>query len=332
MDDKFLSILDRCLSRRPTPIEDCIYLLDLPEDSEESGRLIDATRDYVMESTDGIAEIAVQIGVVVGPCYADCGFCNFACSTTRTQEYEVGRNELSDYLKDVTSDGLISEVSLMTINNFDFDTLIDRVELARSLIPEGVRLCINTGDLDPSEAKELKTAGADYAYHAIRLGEGIDNALEPYFREMTIRNLIDAGISVATGVEPIGPEHSSKDLAHAFYHAMELGCSCCSASAREPVPGTRMYSMPAISQRRLEQIRSAFIMSSTSRKETELGFYGGFYGGMNRAFCEYAGSPKDTDDLSEKNMGHTVQWAKEILKDQGYTKIRAGYGSLRDLD
>ena len=228
-----------------------------------------------------------------------------------------------------TSGGQVVE---QTIHNFDLDHLLDLVGTARSTLPEGVRIAINTGDLEAGEAKELRSAGVDSAYHALRLGESIDNWLEPLGRYETIRNLVAAGIEVCTGVEPIGPEHSVHEICSLYYKAIGIGCRCCSASAREPVPGTRMFAMGSISGRRLKQIRSALLMSSIRFNNTELGFYGGFYGGFNRIFAEYAGSPKDVIELSEHGLQRTVGWAYGTMKEDGYDKVRLPGGRTVGMD
>ncbi len=241
----------------------------------------------------------------------------------------MGDGELTRYLDSVAESGIVSSVSLMTIHNFDFDDYLHIVETARSVLPEDIRICSNTGDLEPSEARELKKAGVDSAYHALRLGESIDNRLEPVDRARTMRNLISAGIPVAAGVEPIGPEHTMNEICESFEHAMGESCQCCSASARIPVPGTRMFSSGSISDRKLKLIRSALLLSSTDMDNTEFGFYGGFYGGFNRYFGEYSNSPKDREELSEKGMRHTVHWAAQSLISDGYEKIRCPDGSVR---
>lgn len=329
MDERILSITDRCVRRQPTSRLDRRYLLSFDERSEEAEYIISAADRFVKETCGNTGEIGVQIGVIVGPCYADCGFCNFASSTTDVEDFTMGDGELTRYLDSVAESGIVSSVSLMTIHNFDFDDYLHIVETARSVLPEDIRICSNTGDLEPSEARELKKAGVDSAYHALRLGESIDNRLEPVGRARTMRNLISAGIPVAAGVEPIGPEHTMNEICESFEHAMGESCQCCSASARIPVPGTRMFSSGSISDRKLKLIRSALLLSSTDMDNTEFGFYGGFYGGFNRYFGEYSNSPKDREELSEKGMRHTVHWAAQSLISDGYEKIRCPDGSVK---
>ena len=318
MDERFQSILDAGLGRKRLNQQDCEYLLSFPEDSLEAEGLIQKVDGFVRDRCDNRGEIGAQIGIIVGPCYADCAFCNFASSTTDVEDYTMKSDELTRYLKGIASTGIVSSVSLMTIHNFDFDELLDSVQIARSVLPESIELSINTGDLEYEDAVELHKAGVDSAYHAFRLGESIDNWLEPRGRINTMKNLKKAGIRVATGVEPIGPEHSNREISQHFFDMMDFGCDCCSASARECVPGTRLFDAGEISAKRLRQIRSALLITSTWCNNTEFGFYGGFYGGFNRVFAEYGGSPKDTEELSERSLRRTVEWARGRLISEGY--------------
>lgn len=329
MDDRYISIVEKGLSRGTCTESDCRYLLELDPDSEETDHLISSADSFVRKACDNCAEIGVQIGVITGPCYADCGFCSFAYSITDQEQYTMDADTLRRYLKHITMDNLVTTVSLMTIHNFDFDDFLDIVEVARSALPENISIASNTGDLDGGECRELKKAGVSSAYHAIRIGESIDNQLELRERYHTIKNLRDAGIKVATGVEPIGPEHSVKDICDAYFESIRIGCDSCSASMRESVTGTRLFGSGSISSRRLLQIRSALLMCSTHYDHTEFGHYGGFYGGFNKLFAEYAGSPKDLEWNSEEGLGRTLEWAVRTLREQGYPAVRGSDGIHR---
>ncbi len=319
MDDEFLSILDRGYREEELGEEECRYLLSFSEDSPETDELIRRTDAFVRERCGNTGKIGAQIGIIVGPCYADCAFCNFAYSTTDVEKYTMGPEELRKYLDFIAKTDVVSSVSLMTIHNFDFDELLDAVAAAREILPEEIEIAINTGDLVFQEAVELRKAGADSAYHAVRLGESIDNWLEPRGRFDTISNLKKAGLRVATGVEPIGPEHRIEEICENYFRMIDHGADCCSASKRECVPGTRLADAGEISDRRLLQIRSALLTCSTWCDNTDFGFYGGYYGGFNCVYAEYGGSPKDTEELSEKSLKRTIDWAKSVLRDRDYT-------------
>ena len=324
-------IVSEATERRRISREESEYLLSLPEDSSDVSLLIDSAHRFVLDATGSVARIGAQIGVILGPCYADCGFCSFAASTTDTEDYVMSPSELTRYLRMINEGGKVSGISLMTIHQFDFDTLLDLVSTARSVLPESIPITINTGDLDPAECRELKSSGVDSAYHALRLDESIDNLLEPRQRLETMKNLLAAGIKVISGVEPIGPEHSPKEIMDTYWRTYDLGCNCCSASRREAVPGTRMYNSGEISERRLEQVRAALVLSSAWCDRTELGYYGGYYGGLNRALCEYGGSPKDEYEISEHGLGRTVEWAMARLRSEGFGKLLLADGSIGSL-
>lgn len=319
MDERFQSIVEAGCSRKRMNPEDCEYLLSFDEISPETVALIEAADSFVRKQCNNKGEIAAQIGIIVGPCYADCAFCSFAASTTDVEDYTMGPEELTRYLREISSSGIVSKVSLMTIHNIDFGELLGSVRLARSVLPESIEIAVNTGDLEYDEAEDLFEAGARSAYHAFRLGESIDNWLEPRGRIDTMKNLKKAGFKVATGVEPIGPEHTSHEIAEHFFRMFDLGCDCCSASRRECVPGTRLFDAGEISERRLLQIRSALLICSTWCDRTEFGFYGGFYGGFNRIYAEYGGSPKDLEEMSEKGLMRTVDWARGHLESDGFS-------------
>ncbi len=151
MDERFQTIVDRGLDGRRISEEDCEYILSFPEVSVESDHLIDRVDRFVRGRCDNTGEVGVQIGVIVGPCYVDCGFCNFAYSTTDVEDFTMGEKELTGYLESVTADGLVSSVSLMTIHGVDMDDYLRLIETARSVLPEDVIICSNTGDLEPYE-------------------------------------------------------------------------------------------------------------------------------------------------------------------------------------
>ena len=295
-------VADSVGGRRLTENE-CVRLMGCPEDSPE-GRLIMRSADAIARRLCGnIASIGVQIGVITGPCVANCGFCSFAMSTTKADDNVMPPDVLEGYLREAVDSGIVDSVSLMTIHNIELDDLLDAVATAKAILPEDIDLCVNTGDLTFGEMLELRDAGISKAYHALRIGEGDDTRLNPLDRFNTVRNFVRAGIDVVTCVEPIGPEHADMEIVRLFHSARESGCSRCSAARRLDVPGERerMYGMGEITPRRLDLIRSVLLLSTGGDS-----FYGGHYGGFGQDFAEYAGSPKDNAYYSEAGNGNTL--------------------------
>lgn len=306
---------------------ECIEMLRYDEGSPESELIIKTADRLIREGNGNTCSIGVQIGVITGPCIADCGFCGFATSTTSADDYVMPARVLREYLEHVTEYDDVESVSLMTIHNYDFDDLMDAVDTAMGTVSSDVSVCVNTGDVTPEEARELKRAGVRRAYHSLRIDEGEDTRLNPLDRFNTIRTLSSAGIETITCVEPIGPEHLVDEIVGRFHSARKSGCSRCSVGRRVDVPGTRMHGMGEISPRRLDQIRSALLLSSIHDR-----FYGGYYGGFDLDYAEYAGSPRDTADYSELNNGNTIEAVRRRLFMKGFTGIRRPDGTVARLD
>ena len=171
----------------------------------------------------------------------------------------------------------------------------------------------------------LSKAGVSRAYHSIRLDEGDVTLLNPLDRSITVRNLRDVGLKVIGCVEPIGPEHTPEYIVRKYYDAFDEGYDECSAAKRIAVPGTRLYGSGEISDRRLLQIRSVLYLSDAGR-------YGGFYGGLDHAYAEYAGSPKDNADYSERSLGRSMEKVRKEMFGSSYEYIIRPDGSRIRLD
>ena len=94
-------------------------------------------------------------------------------------------------------------ISLMSTAALPFEKLLSFVAAARLVIDDHVILLVNGPDLSLEQAIELRGAGADAAYHAVRLGEGYLTDLDPRRRVQTIENIQAAGLALMSGVEPL---------------------------------------------------------------------------------------------------------------------------------
>lgn len=299
MDDAAVSLLRKVSERRPLTEDECVYLLGFPEDSPEADMTVCFADRLSRIANDNTGEIGAQIGIITGPCIADCGFCKYAVGTTDTDVFVMSDDTLRDYIGRITEHGDVTVISLMTIHSFDFEDLLGAVRVAREEAPEDVVIAVNTGDLTRQQCISLRNAGVGRAYHAIRLGEGDVTRLNPFDRLETVRNLMSASIGVVTCTEPVGPEDSAREIVRSYLGSEKEGFIHGSVAKRVPVPGTRM---------------------------------GGFYGGFGKVYAEYAGNPRDPKDYSEKSEGRTVGWARRKLFEDGYSKIRKADGSTVPLD
>ena len=127
---------------------------------------------------------------------------------------------------------------LMTMDKFDLDYLIHALKIAREVAPPQTLLYTNIGDTDYETFVQLKEAGADGAYHVIRLGEGTYTTIRPQRRQETIENARRAGLMLQDCLEPIGTEHTPKELVDHIFKTIESGFDTAGVMKRTPVPGT----------------------------------------------------------------------------------------------
>jgi 2-iminoacetate synthase ThiH len=89
------SILEQAQAGKAPTREECISLLQLPEQSYESA-LLRATADQLSRAKFGHAGMLLaQIGIEIAPCRANCKFCSFARINT---DLPVHKMSLEDIL------------------------------------------------------------------------------------------------------------------------------------------------------------------------------------------------------------------------------------------
>ena len=334
MDSRASELLIRGYNRQRLTKEDCIYLLSFQEFSPEATFSRDLFARFFREHCDNTAAIGAQIGVYTGPCSGDCGFCNFGVSHTMSKTYEMPDDVLISYLDRCTEHGDVGTVSLMTNHDCPAETLEHYIGIARDHLPKDVRIMINTGDRTLEECRRLKKAGAVEAYHVCRMGEGRDTTLDPEDRWRTIRNLKEAGFTVSTCTEPVGSEHSVEEIVDNYFRGIDEGCDYGYLALRMPVFGTPLGGVPTLSIKRYRQLQSVLGLASSwhSGSKDVTGWDTGYFSGLNTLSAEFAGSPRDSAPLSEKSVGHTLEWCRRTLFGDGYDKIRMADGSVRELD
>ena len=311
-----------------------MFLLSFDEDSPEADFAIRTADRFMRENCDNTGSIGVQFGVITGPCVGRCRFCNFSADTTDAEPYVMPDDVLREYVRRTTRFGDVTNISLLTIQNFDIDDLIRLVKVVRSEADKGIGISINCGDLEYEDCIALREAGAVGAYHVLRLGEGTYTSIDPERRKRTIRNLVGSGIVTTTCTEPIGPEHTPEDIVKNYMWGLNAGCASGAVMYRVPVPGTDLEPLGGITQRRFDQI--AAVMALTSSWYTgPFSFFRwnfGYHGGFNNMYAEYAASPRDTAVLSEDSRGRTVEWARRELYLRGYDKVLKADGTSAKLD
>lgn len=230
-------------------------LLDLDFESPAAASVVEAAREIGMRACDGAGYVFSQIGLDDLPCPIDCAFCNFSVSATCATEQDdasrydhvVPLERVLHYARLFSNEG-VALISLMVTAAFPFDPLLKTVEQVRAAIRPDCLLMVNAGDLGKEDYRALVQAGANAAYHAIRLGEGRLTRVQPAVRERSIQFMQEAGLRLMTGVEPLWKGVSTQELAQHICAISAMQPFAMGACAYTPVEGDAMNGMKPASK------------------------------------------------------------------------------------
>ena len=258
----------------------------------------------------------------LGPCACNCKFCSFAqVNRVFTDEKRMEVEETVAYVRQFEGQGA-NAILLMTTGVYPFEMFLDfSREVRRSLRPETV-LVANVGDRSLREANLMKEAGFAGVYHALRLREGMDTRLSPQARKDSIRNFQEAGLSVGTCVEPVGPEHSNEELADMILYTNSMNPAFSGAARRVPIPGTELADKGMISELRMAQIVAVarlgtkrMVLGNCTHEPCTLGGLAwsepllGRGGGAN---------PRDIREKTEEGRGRGVDGCRGLFHESGW--------------
>jgi biotin synthase len=298
-----------------------MFMLDCPPDSLESYRIMAEANRISKDLTGNRAEVHAQLALNLAPCPCNCAFCSFAQSNGLfKEETRLSPEQAVSYAKQFETDGA-NAVFVMTTAHYPFELFIEMSqEIRRNLRPQTV-LIANVGDQSLERAKRIKDTGYAGVYHALRLREGIDTRLSPEKRKESIRSFQGAGLGVGTCVEPVGPEHTSEELAEAILFTGSFDPSYSGAARRIAIPGTAIAGRGMISEMRMAQIVAVTrfgvprtVAGNCTHEPCTLGGMGG----ANLFWAEVGANPRDTEEKTEEGRGETVPSCRGIFRECGW--------------
>ena len=331
MDPKTVELIDRAKDKamkdEDLTREELIDLIDIDPDSEECDYLGKAAREVKRKNTGDVAHIGTSIGLDLRPCPMSCKFCSLGEKWGLIDgEYELSDDTVMGILDYILGKGF-NKVTLRTTEFYPIERLCEIAKKLRAKYGQLFGMSANTGELTPEKAKMLKEAGFNGIYHAIRLREGIDTPLSVETRIATIKAAQSAGLRVSSGIDPIGVEHTSEEIADLIMLYRELKVDGMCTMKRINIPGTPLEGVPEISERRLAQITAVNRLAGGSRWTvathpiTRLGLEFG----ADHVSVETGANPRD-------NNLNMLRWSQcdhdaafEILKSAGCTM-----GSVKD--
>ena len=247
-DQTIYDIVEHGLEGKGLSREEAHALFAVPERTREAALIRWAGQELSLRAADGIAEIHGQIGLNATKCPMDCQFCSFAKSADcRAESFELTREEVVRYAE-LHLENEVNLILLLCTASYRFDKLLEMAEAVREVIPADMPLLVNADDLTLERARQLKAAGVNGAYHAARMREGIDTRIPVEKRLQTFENLREAGLTLQTCVEPIGPEHTVDELVEATFRCIEAHPQSAGAARRVGVPGTGLFDRGMITE------------------------------------------------------------------------------------
>jgi biotin synthase len=335
MDKRANEILKRALTDQAPSREECVYLLGFDESSPESSYTRAVANDIARAKTNNTAIIFGQIGLELYPCECDCQFCSFGETHTGfTEKITLDDETIRQKVHDFTKDGDLYVLWLMTMNSFDLDYYLNAIRIAREVAPPQTLLFTNIGDTDYETFVKIKEAGADGAYHVIRLGEGEYTTIKPERRQQTIDAAARAGLALQDCIEPIGPEHTPEIIVEHMFSTIARGLDTAGVMKRTPVPGT-IFST-AITNLRLAQIVAVNALAMIALTPypcipVHEADPVSLVSGANSVCAETGVNPRDTAEDTSAGRGLDVSACRQMMLDAGFKHLRRGDGTLVEL-
>jgi len=335
MDKRLTEILHMAEQNVPPSRDDCIYLLGFSEETQEATFTRAVANDISRKLNGNTAVLFGQIGLELYPCECDCKFCAFGKSHTGfTSKLTLDDDTLRQKVYDFTKDGDLYCLWLMTMDKFDLDYYVNALKTARETAPPQTLLYTNIGDTDHETFAKLKAAGADGAYHVIRLGEGTYTTITPARRQETMDNAQKAGLPLQDCLEPIGSEHTPEELVAHIFDTVERGLDTAGVMKRTPVPGTMFTD--EITNLRLAQIAAVNALAVTAIRPypcvpVHEADYISLTSGANSICAETGVNPRDTAADTSQGRGLDVSACRKMLWNAGYKHLLRGDGSRVEL-
>jgi biotin synthase len=294
-------------------------LLRLELGTKEVYALMETANRISRQQFGNKGETHFHIGINLGPCAYNCGFCSLATGAgIFSESIEFGEEDIIRWAKDGESQGA-DALNLMTTGTFRFERLLEIGRLLRREV--AVPLVANTRDLDHEEAEKLLEAGFVGAYHAVRLGEGKDTPFTIEKRLKTIDALKDVGLLWMNCIEPVGPEHTPEEMAFLMVMARRRRAVYSGAMRRINFPGSPVAGRGMITELELARIVavSRLVMGDVPQAHcTHEPHAASLIAGANLLFPEVGSSPRDGQADTGKGRGRNLTDCRKIFMEMGW--------------
>ncbi len=301
--------------------ETILRLLNLPVDGPEVAYMRQVAGDFALRVTGGRGRVAGAIGLDLHPCKMNCAFCSFGEKWGLVREERIlTADQVVSMARSYVEAG-ITQVTLRSTEFYDLNEIADMVARIRAEVPGDYEICLNVGELSPAMAYACWQAGANSAYHVLRMGEGVDTPFDPEVRRRSIDAICASPLKFSSCIEPIGVEHTNEQIAQRMAYVLSREPYAVGIMPRIPVPGTPLGHLPmlgrAVMRQQLAVLRlcaGSHVKYVSMHPDEVLGLELG----ANCFSVERGAIPRDTEFSEEEWKGLSAAQGLEIVHAAGY--------------
>lgn len=304
----------------PLEYNDAVKMLNVEIFSKDFYDIIRYANEYAHKTFHNKGVIFSQIGIDMAPCSVDCAFCRLGVTNfDNTNKMQMKVNDVVKKSVDLINSGA-NEVFIMSTADYDKKDFLNLGKNVREAIPSDVRMVANTDDFDLDYAQKLLLAGFTGVYHVCRLGENVDTKSTLEERIITLNAIKESGLELYYCVEPIGPEHTSEQIAEEIFRAVNYNVNVMAVMRR-----VCFENSPMIEKGEISAVEMALICATTIlcvKPNRAMGVHEpeiiSLISGANQIYAENGSNPRDISKETEKGRGFSVAQAKQMLLDANW--------------
>lgn len=302
--------------------EEILGLLNIENQSRDYYRLLYVSNRLSRKKFGNRGYVFTQIGINAEPCSVNCAFCSMGAGHySLDSEWNKDIDQIKQEVKKLQEFDF-DDFFMMTTADYPVDHFIAVAVETKPLLKNNQKFVANIGDFDFKTATELKKAGITGVYHINRLREGTDTLASRINREKTIEAAQKAGLEIYYCIEPVGPEHSYKELLVEIKRAHDLKIAVMAVMRRIPVPGTPLFNNGSIKATELTKIVAVtnIVVNPARSMNVHEPIQMALLAGVNQLYAEVGANPRDTKSETGTSRGFTPDKAWKMLWEAGYSK------------
>lgn len=325
MNPDTIAFIDECFERsKEDPfqlsVDDMDRLLSIDPVSEECEYLGSKARKLASIRSKDSASIGTAFGLDYVPCKASCRYCSFGERWGLMKgEYYIPDEDVIRMIREQLEKGF-RKFTLRTTEFYSVDRICALASKIRAEVDGRYVLSVNMGELSVEDARRLKESGVNNAYHTLHLREGIDTPFRPETRLRTMDNIKEGGLKLSSGVDPIGIEHTNREIAENIDAIRRMEpVSICSMVRINP-KGTPVEGIPEISASRHAQIAAVIRFASKNNVAAVPPNFKAMMWGANGTSIGTGANPRDSvhdkDTVGQWRL--SFEYTKRMFIEAGY--------------